>query len=87
MIIGAYGNLYPADKDYREWKASNSDMFGFTRCRKRLLGNLKKEQAKWMFADEAPLSSMYRNLCNYTHARPDAGYGVLWQSNGPVYKE
>ncbi len=85
VIIGAYGNLYPADKDYREWKASNSELFGFTRCRKRLLGNLKKEQAKWMFEDDAPLSSAYQNLCNYTHARPDAGYGVLWQSNGPVY--
>ena len=31
------------------------------------------------------LSSTYQKLCNYTHARPDAGYGVLWQSNGPVY--
>ncbi len=38
-----------------------------------------------MFEDDAPLSSAYQNLCNYTHARPDAGYGVLWQSNGPVY--
>lgn len=85
VIIGACGNLDPADKDYREWKAGRSEMFGFTRCRKRLLGNLKKEQAKWMFEDDAPLSSTYQKLCNYTHARPDAGYGVLWQSNGPVY--
>ena len=31
------------------------------------------------------VTSQYQKLCNYTHARPDAGYGVLWQSNGPVY--
>jgi hypothetical protein len=85
VIIGAYGNLYPADKDYLEWKAAKSEMFGFTRCRRRLLGHLKKGQAKWLFEDEAALSSAYQKLCNYTHARPDAGYGVLWQSNGPVY--
>jgi hypothetical protein len=48
VMIGAYGNLYPVDKDYQEWKAGNSELFGYTRCRKRLLGNLKKEQAKWM---------------------------------------
>jgi len=24
-------------------------------------------------------------LCNYTHSRPDASDGALWQSNGPVY--
>lgn len=85
VIIGAYGNLYPTDKDYREWKTGKSEILGFTRCRKRLLGNLKKEQAKWMFEDDAPLWSAYQKLCNYTHARPDAGYSVLWQSNGPVY--
>jgi len=87
VIIGAYGNLYPADRDYRKWKAAKSETFGFTRCRKRLLGNLKKEQTKWMFEDGALLSSAYQKLCNYTHARPDAGYGVLWQSNGPVYND
>jgi hypothetical protein len=85
VIIGAYGNLYPTDENYREWKAGTSEMFGFTRCRKRLFGNLKKGQAKWMFEDDAPLAAAYQKLCNYTHARPDAGYGVLWQSNGPVY--
>jgi len=87
VMIGAYGNLYPADKYYQEWKAGNSEMFGYTRCRKRLLGNLKKEQAKWMFENDAPFSSTYRKLCKYTHARRDAGYRVLWESNGPVYND
>ena len=61
-------------------------MFGFTRCRKRLLGNLRKEQAKWMFEDAELLALTFQKLSSYTHARPDGGYGVLWQSNGPVYK-
>jgi hypothetical protein len=86
VMIGAYGNLYPADEGYQQWKAGQSEMFGFTRCRKRLLGNLRKGQAKWMFEDDAPLAATYQKLCNYTHARPDAGYGALWESNGPVYK-
>jgi hypothetical protein len=85
VMIGAYGNLYPADTDYQKWKTGNSEMFGYTRCRKRLLGNLKKERAKWMLEDDAPFSSTYQKLCNYTHARPDAGYRVLRESNGPVY--
>ena len=68
-----------------EWKAGTSEMFGFTRCQKRLLGNLRKKQAKWMVGDEEMLAARYQKLCNYTHARPDAGYDALWQSNGPVY--
>jgi hypothetical protein len=85
VIVGAYGNLYPANKDYREWQAGKTETFGFTRCRKRLHANLKKGQAKWMFEDGASLSSTYQKLCGYAHARPDAGYGALWKSNGPVY--
>jgi len=85
VTIGAFGNYYPADPGYVEWKAGESELFGFTRCRKRLLGNVKRGQAKCLFEDDAPLAVTYRKLCNYTHARPDVGYGVLWQSNGPVY--
>jgi hypothetical protein len=85
VTIGAYGNLHPSDTDYHAWKAGKSETFGFTRCRKRLFGNLKKGQAKWMFADDAPLASTYQRLCNYTHARTDAGYVALWQNNGPIY--
>ena len=84
VTIGACGNLYPTNKDYRKWKAGKSEGFGFTRCRKRLLGNLKKEQAKWLFEDDSPLAVTYQTLCKYTHARPDAGYSALWKSNGPV---
>src|SRR5262249_10367746 len=84
VMIGTYGNLYPSDKDYIEWKGGRSEIFGFTRCRKRLLGNLRKEQAKWVFEDGELFALTFQKLCNYTHARPDADYGALWQSNGPV---
>jgi len=84
VMIGTYGSLNPSDKDYVAWKAGTSDL-GFTRCRKRLLGRLRKEQAKWMFDDGELLAASYQALCNYTHSRPDASDGALWQSNGPVY--
>jgi hypothetical protein len=38
-----------------------------------------------MFEDGGLLASTYQRLCNYTHSRPDASDGALWQSNGPVY--
>lgn len=85
VIIGAYGNLFPTDNDYLKWKAAQSEVFGFTRSRKRLFANLRNGQAKWVFEDEGLLAVTYRKLCTYTHARPDGGYAVLWQSNGPVY--
>jgi hypothetical protein len=87
VMIGTYGTLYPTDKAYLEWKRGNSEIFGFTWCRRRLLGNLNKEQAKWMFEHGGLLSLAFQKLCSYTHARPGADYGVLWQSNGPVYND
>ena len=87
VMIGTYGALYPTDKDYLEWKSGQSENFGFTRCRKRLFGNLKKAQAKWMFEDGELLALAFQTLCTYTHARPGADYGALWQSNGPVYND
>jgi hypothetical protein len=85
VMIGTYGTLYPSDKDYLQWKGRKSENFGFTRCRKRLLGNLKKERAKWMFEDGELLALTFQTPCTYTHARPGADYGALWQSNEPVY--
>jgi hypothetical protein len=84
VMIGTYGALNPKDKDYLAWKAGTGEI-GFTRCRRRLLGSLTKDQAQWLFADGALLEAMYQGLCNYTHSRPDASDSALWQSNGPVY--
>lgn len=84
VMIGTYGSLNPNNKDYVDWKAGKSDL-SFGRCRKRLSGSLRKEQAKWVFEDGNLLAAAYQRLCNYTHSRPDASDGALWQSNGPVY--
>jgi hypothetical protein len=84
MLIGTFGNLRPNDAKYAEWKKGIGEL-GFTRCRKNLSGILRKDQAKWMFADGEFLATTYQTLCNYTHSRPDANYGALWESNGPVY--
>jgi hypothetical protein len=84
MVIGIYGTLNPADKDYLEWKQGTGDL-NFVRCRRRLAANLRKEQAKWMFAEGAILAATYQALCNYSHSRPDSSDSALWQSNGPVY--
>ena len=83
-MIGAYGRLNPTDMDYLAWKAGAGDLT-FTRCRKRLLPMLRTEQAKWLFVKGGFLAGVYQALCNYTHSRPDASDGALWQSNGPVY--
>jgi hypothetical protein len=84
VMIGAYASINPSDPDYAGWKAGASEL-GFTRCRKRLFGRLRKNQAKWIFEDGELFASTYQMLCNYTHSRPDASDGALWQSNGPVY--
>lgn len=84
VLIGAYGSLYPNDKDYVAWKAGDSDLT-FGRCRNRLLGNLRKDQGKWIFENGGMLAVAYQQLCNYSHSRPNASDGALWKSNGPVY--
>jgi hypothetical protein len=84
VMIGTYDNLKPADTKYLDWKKGLGEL-SFSRCRKNLSGILRKGQAKWMFADGEFLARTYQKLCNYTHSRPDANYGVLRQSNGPVY--
>ncbi|MGA2311623.1 MAG: hypothetical protein ABSF87_04535 [Xanthobacteraceae bacterium] len=84
MMIGAYGSLYPNDKEYVAWKTGAGEL-SFTRCRKRLSGNLRKGDGKWLFEDGEFFAATYQKLCNYTHSRPDASDGALWESNGPVY--
>jgi hypothetical protein len=84
VMIGAYGNLKPDDPDYVEWKTSGSEL-GFTRFRKRMHGMLRAEQGKWLLADGEFPDKAFRQLCNFTHSRPDSSDGALWQSNGPVY--
>jgi hypothetical protein len=84
VMIGAYGNLKPADPDYIEWKTSGSEL-GFTRVRKRMFAMLRADQCKWLLDDEEFPDKTFRQLCNFTHSRQDSSDGALWQSNGPVY--
>jgi hypothetical protein len=84
VMIGTFGSLKPTDSKYDAWKKGAGEL-GFTRCRKYLSGILRKGDAKWMFEDDEFLAENYQALCNYTHSRPDASDGALWQSNGPVY--
>lgn len=84
VMIGSYGNLKPTDADYVTWKTSGSEL-GFTRVRKRLHGILTPEQCDWLLADGEIPGNTFRQLCNFTHSRPDSSDGALWESNGPVY--
>ena len=84
VMIGAYGNLRPNDPEYVEWKNSGSE-FGFTRFRKRMHSVLRADQGKWVTADNEFPAETFRQLCNFTHSRPNSSDGALWRSNGPVY--
>jgi hypothetical protein len=84
VMIGAYGNLRPDDPDYVVWKTVGSEL-GFTRFRKRMHGMLHGDQCKWLVADEEFPDKTFRQLCDFTHSRPNSSDGSLWQSNGPVY--
>jgi hypothetical protein len=84
VMIGVYGTLKPDDPDYIVWKTSGSEL-GFTRFRKRMHGMLRGDQCKWLLADECFPDMTFRQLCNFTHSRPNASDGALWESNGPVY--
>ena len=84
VMIGAYGNLKPEDSDYISWKTGNSEL-GFTRFRKRMHAILRSDQCKWLVADDAFPANTFRELCSFTHSRPNSTDGALWASNGPVY--
>ena len=87
VMIGAYGNLKPDDPDYVVWKASGSEHFGFTSCRKRMHGMLRSGQCKWLLAEEEFPRETFRQLSNFTHSRPNSSDGDLWESNGPVFAQ
>lgn len=84
VMIGVYGNLKPDDPDYVVWKTSGSEL-GFTTFRKRMHAMLRADQGKWLLATSEFPERTFRELCNFTHSRPDSSDGALWRSNGPVY--
>jgi hypothetical protein len=84
VTIGAYGNLRPADPKYVDWKTNGSEL-GFTHFRRKMHGMLRGDQCKWLLANDEFPDKTFRQLCNFTHSRPDSSDGALWRSNGPVY--
>lgn len=84
VMIGTYGNLKPDDPLYLAWKTGGSEL-GFTSIRKRVHGMLRSDRCKWLLANEEFPDKTFRQLCDFTHARPGSSDGALWRSNGPVY--
>jgi hypothetical protein len=46
---------------------------------------LRGDECKWLVADDEFPDKTFRQLCNFTHSRPNSSDGALWRSNGPVY--
>jgi hypothetical protein len=85
VMIGAYGNLKPTDPEYIEWKASGSDR-GFNYFRDKMHDLLADDQCKWLVAKNEFPRETFRQLCNFTHSRPDSSDAALRNgSNGRVY--
>jgi hypothetical protein len=82
VAIGAVGNLTPADPVYAKWKVGNARLLfprpQLRRLTKEPVSSLLSKQAGWM-------DNLYDELSAYTHSRPDASDGTMWESNGPLY--
>lgn len=86
VMIGTFGNLNPTNNSYLQWKNNNYEL-GFSNCRKKLEKQYENQKIEWMFKDGNFLHLAYKELCRYTHSRPDANDATLWSSNGPIYVE
>ncbi len=84
VAIGTFGNLKPDDPVYMRWKVGGADL-AFPSCRKRLHKAVSGAPIAWFLKTGAWPEQLYYDLCRYTHSRPDASDGFLWESNGPVY--
>src|SRR5438309_8434403 len=73
----------PDDPTYLRWKNGDADLV-FPSCRSRLHKIVPKPISSFVKQKSRP-EVLYYDLCRYTHSRPDASDGSLWESNGPVY--
>jgi hypothetical protein len=85
VMIGAYGSFRPADGDYVGWKQGKTERFGFSECRKRLHEILSDSPVRWMLEKDSFPAATFRELCAFSHSRPNSTDGTLWESNGPIY--
>jgi hypothetical protein len=86
VTIGVFGNICPTHERYLGWKNCSSELT-FTPARKAILQAVKGNPGSWVLEDDKAPARMFRDLCGFTHSRPDASDGALWESNGPVYKD
>jgi hypothetical protein len=85
IAIGALGNLAPQDGDYVRWKKHNLGSFPFQSCMRKLRGATSREVRASVLKPGGWADTLYEELCPYTHSRPDASDGEIWESNGPIY--
>jgi hypothetical protein len=85
VAIGSLGNLLPNDGDYLRWKRRNQGSLPFPTCIGKLRRATKGTVPVPIFDPTAWLAALHRELCAYTHSRPDASDGEMWKSNGPIY--
>ena len=85
IVIGALGNLKPADSDYQRWQRQNVGSLPLSSCVKKLRRATKPPVSQLVFTPGGWLEMFYQELCAYAHCRPDASDGEMWASSGPVY--
>jgi hypothetical protein len=83
VAIGTVGNLGPADPVYAMWKDGNARLV-FPRAQLRRFTN--EPVSSLLFKQDGWIDDLYDELSSYTHSRPDASDGTMWESNGPVYR-
>jgi hypothetical protein len=82
VAIGTVGNVTPDDPVYAKWKVGNARVV-FPRSQLRRL--TKEPISSLLFKQGGWIDNLYDELSGYTHSRPDASDGTMWESNGPVY--
>lgn len=85
VAIGSLGNLLPNDKDYLRWTKQNLGSLPFASSIRKLRGATAKPISTVILKPNGSIEALYNELCAYTHSRPDASDGKLWESNGPIY--
>lgn len=83
VAAGAYGNLRPSDPQYVAWTKGGARL-SFSGWRNHLHA-VVSEETQWFLKKDSWPDQLYSDLCRYTHSRPGASDGTLWESNGPVY--
>ena len=85
LAIGVLGNLQSNDTDYVRWRKRTLGSLPFSTCIKKIRSLTKAGNAASVLRSNRWADDIYKQLCRYTHSRPDANDGEIWGSNGPIY--